>query len=354
MGNKLYINGIAGISAQAGEDIISGKIAEVHQNIFPAQDENYKEFIPPMMLRRMSKAVKMAITAGRKSLADAGVEEPDAIITGTGEGCKQDTGKFLKSMLQQEEGLLTPTSFIQSTHNTVGGQIALNLKCTAYNVTYTQACASLESALLDARLQFSEDPELKSVLVGGVDEIDENITPFYYLDGQLKMEQISNLELFNSNSPGSIASEGAHFFTISAESNNNSYARLEELSIFNSASEEEVEKRIEEFLNQNNISSAEVDVVVLGKNGDAKFDHYYTRLQEGVFSETLQLAYKHLVGEYNTASGYAIWLASEIFRRNEIPKIFRLNEEVIQAPEKILLYNQYQGRNHSLILLSRP
>ena len=215
MRNKLYINGIAGISAQAGDAVFSGKINEYQQNIFPAIDENYKEWIPPMMLRRMSKAVKMAIAAGRKSLIDAGIEDPDAIITGTGQGCKQDTGKFLKSMLQQEEGLLTPTSFIQSTHNTVGGQIALNLKCTAYNVTYTQNSASLESALLDARLQFLEDPAMNTVLVGGVDEIDENITPFDYLDGQLKKEQISNLQLFNSNSPGSITSEGAHFFTIS-------------------------------------------------------------------------------------------------------------------------------------------
>ncbi|MGB8373848.1 MAG: 3-oxoacyl-ACP synthase, partial [Salegentibacter sp.] len=111
MRNKLYINGIAGISAQAGGAVFSGKINEYQQNIFPAIDENYKEWIPPMMLRRMSKAVKMAIASARKSLADAGIEDPDAIITGTGQGCKLDTGKFLKSMLQQEEGLLTPTSF---------------------------------------------------------------------------------------------------------------------------------------------------------------------------------------------------------------------------------------------------
>ncbi|MGA9325093.1 MAG: 3-oxoacyl-ACP synthase, partial [Salegentibacter sp.] len=85
-----------------------------------------------------------------------------------------------------------------------------------------------------------------------------------------------------------------------------------------------------------------------------EFDDFYSHLQEGIFSEKLQLAYKHLTGEYNTASGYAIWLACELFRRNEIPEILRQNDKPSGEIRNILLYNQYRGRNHSLILLSHP
>ena len=55
------------------------------------------------------------------------------------------------------KNILTPTSFIQSTHNTVGGQIALGLECKGYNFTYVHASISFESALLDAQLQLAMD-----------------------------------------------------------------------------------------------------------------------------------------------------------------------------------------------------
>lgn len=351
MKNKLYINGISSISAQAGEEIFSGGIREYYQNIFPAIDKNYREFIKPMMLRRMSKAVKMGIAGAKIALADARVEMPDVIITGTGEGCKQDTGKFLENLLEQEENLLAPTSFIQSTHNTVGGQIALDLKCTGYNVTYTQDATSLESALMDAQLKLMEESELKSVLVGGVDETDEKITPLYSLDGQLKEENIKNIELLESTSPGTIASEGAHFFSISAEKNQKTYAELLDVKLFNSASSEEVENIIEKFLSSQDLMPKDIDVIILGNNGDARFDDFYKSLQKGMFGESLQLGYKHLVGEYNTAPGYALWLACQLFRRKTVPEILKLNQVKKNSFRHVLLYNQYLGRNHGLTIL---
>lgn len=70
--------------------------------------------------------------ASALAMKDANVESVDAIITGTGLGCIEDSEKFLKSILDNKEEFLTPTSFIQSTHNTVGAQIALysNVKAT--------------------------------------------------------------------------------------------------------------------------------------------------------------------------------------------------------------------------------
>ncbi len=86
MDRKMYINGMASIAAQTEEDLFNGDLKSFQQNIFPAIAVNYKEYIKPMMLRRMSKAIKMGLVAAKQALNEAGVEVPDSIIVGTGEG----------------------------------------------------------------------------------------------------------------------------------------------------------------------------------------------------------------------------------------------------------------------------
>jgi len=354
MKNNIYINGMGSISAQNNEEIFTGKVKEYNWNIFPAIDPDYRQFIPPMALRRMSKAVKMGFTAAKLALNESGISFPDAIITGTGQGCKQDTEKFLEEMLGQDEGLLSPTSFIQSTHNTVGGQIALHLKCNAYNVTYTQNSGSLESALIDAGLFLQESEEALNVLAGGVDEISPTISKFLYRDGQLKREEVSNTRLYDEPSPGTITSEGAHFFLLSSERKKETYARLIDIDLFHATGSSEVLAQMKKVLGSNNLSMADVDLVILGNNGDCRYDHFYHKLQQGAFSQIPQLCYKHLVGDYNTVSGFAIWLGSRILRSGTLPLIENGNFITPKRLKNILIYNQYLGENHSIILLGAP
>jgi 3-oxoacyl-[acyl-carrier-protein] synthase II len=137
-----------------------------------AQEPDYAGMISPMQLRRMSKAVRMGIGAAKACLADAGVEAPDGIATGTGLGCLQDTEVFLKKLVQQEEQMLTPTSFIQSTHNTVAGQIALLSHCHGFNTTVSQHGHSFEGAFVAAAMHMASNPGQK-LLCGGIDELTE-------------------------------------------------------------------------------------------------------------------------------------------------------------------------------------
>src|SRR5690606_23802730 len=134
---KVYINSIGSISAQRTfdntgflEDIVS-----YHETVIPAIDPNYKDYIPPAAARRMAKGIKMGVVASKIALNGAGLENVDAIITGTGMGCVIDSEKFVSAIIDNKEEFLTPTSFIQSTHNTVGGQIALGMGCKGYNFT---------------------------------------------------------------------------------------------------------------------------------------------------------------------------------------------------------------------------
>ena len=86
-----------------------------------------KQLIPDAGLRRrMSKVVKTAVATAIETIGGVeNIDSLDGIITATGWGCLTDSERFLRNIIVDKEQLLNPTPFIQSTFNTVGGQIAL-------------------------------------------------------------------------------------------------------------------------------------------------------------------------------------------------------------------------------------
>lgn len=130
-----------------------------------------KELIPEMNLRRrMSRVVKSGVAAGIESLLEFGGRAPvDAIVTATGLGCIADSEKFLDGLIANQEQMLNPTPFIQSTFNTVGAQIALLLGLHGYNSTYAHRWTSFENALTDAALRIGAGLS-RAVLVGAFDQ----------------------------------------------------------------------------------------------------------------------------------------------------------------------------------------
>ena len=133
-----------------------------------------RDYVKPLEARRMGKLMKASLLSSLKALKLAGVECPDAIITGTALGCWENSEALLMQMLEEGEVMLSPTNFMQSTHNTISSNIAIRLGCHGYNVTYTQSDDSLEWALRDARLLLASG-RYKTVLVGCHDET----TPLY-------------------------------------------------------------------------------------------------------------------------------------------------------------------------------
>ena len=133
-----------------------------------------REYVKPLEVRRMGKLMKASLLSSLKSLRQAGIDYPDAIITGTSLGCWENTETLLTQIELEGEVMLSPTNFMQSTHNTIGSNIAIRTHCHGYNVTYTQGDDSLEWALRDARRQLASG-RCKTVLVGCHDET----TPLY-------------------------------------------------------------------------------------------------------------------------------------------------------------------------------
>ena len=149
-----------------------------------------KVLIPDAGLRRrMSRVIKSAVATAVEAIGGVeGIKALDAIITATGWGCLADSEKFLRNLIAEREQLLNPTPFIQSTFNTVGGQIALLGHNHCYNVTYVNRSHSFEDALLDAAMRVA-DGESGNLLVGAFDEqtpsqhrIMERMGTFRYID----------------------------------------------------------------------------------------------------------------------------------------------------------------------------
>ena len=295
---KTYINGVGCVSAQRtfDTDFLEEVVINENENLLSIQVPVYKDFISPAAIRRMAKGVKNGIVASALAMKEANVETLDAIITGTGMGCIEDSDKFLHALIDNNEEFLTPTSFIQSTHNTVGSQIALGLQCKAYNFTYVNAAVSFESTILDAKMQI-EANEANTILIGGVDEMSDYTARLFQLAGFIKKESDAPFSVLDSKTTGAVYSEGATFFVLEDKKSPSTYAEIVDIAMINQLNVDEVEGQIQAFLKSNNLQIIDIDAVVLGYNGDVVYDNYYKNLSNNLFANTQQIYYKHLSGE---------------------------------------------------------
>lgn len=170
MTNRIYIRSAAQISVQ--KPLCEAWMADPVQlsgEYLRSQDPDFKPFLSPMQARRMGLILKRAIAVSLTALRNAGIECPDAIFTGTGLGCMENTENFLSAMCRDGEEMLPPTYFMMSTHNTISSAVAILLRCHGQNCTYSQKDISFESALLDAFLQLQVGG-ISNALVGVHDE----------------------------------------------------------------------------------------------------------------------------------------------------------------------------------------
>ena len=274
---------------------------------------DYKEIIAdPALRRRMSRIVKMGVACGLKCIEGLAPESIDAIITATGFGCLADTEKFIESIVANNERLLNPTPFIQSTFNTIGGQIALLRGIHSYNVTYAHRGLSFESALIDAAMQVNEGK--KNVLLGAIDEITTSSA-----DIQRRLGMTREYEL----------GEGANFFVLNAATSGNGQPAVLDIDTRSGKqTEDNLVEWIVEIANRNNIKTSDLCVVA---NCDAvTADSIANRLS--LKNKPLQFK----TCNYPTLSARAL--------------DFAINNS---TANNTLIISDYQHINHSLILLGR-
>jgi hypothetical protein len=336
----LYIHQTSCISPQAGIDAPRGPV----DNLLKAVEPSYQG-IPGGILRRMSKSVKMGVGAALSLLSC----DPRGILIGTGNGGTEDSMKFLKQIIDYDEGLLTPGTFVQSTANAIASQIGLLHHNKGYNTTYVHKGLAFESALIDASMLVNEHPG-HSYLIGGVDEISDHHHRFEYAEGWYKKEDMSGKDLYTADTPGSIAGEGSAMFVFSG-TRANALAEVKGILTLRSEDDNTIKAAIQLFLERHLPACILPDLLLSGENGDNRGLKGYERCEDMMASDTTIARFKHLCGEYPTASAYALWLACNLPPVLPGHMVKRLSKG--QPYRTILIYNQYEFSQHSLILLEK-
>jgi len=263
---------------------------------------NFKEYINPNTIRRMSEILRTAVTCSMNCLQQANIQQPDAIIVGTGLGCLHETEKFLENFISNEEGLISPTAFIQSTHNTIGGQLSIILGNHNYNMTHTQNALSFEHSMQDATLSIDEGKE--NILVGGADE------HIKLLDDVVNRLGFKNLHL----------TSGSSFFMLTKNRNENAIAKIIDVGTY--AFLESSEEAIRTFVNQNSINIRDIDLVLF-----SSLDKQDEEEMKSLFPGNKTIDYLKYAGTYFTNSAFALHYAIDVLRQkqNEIKRILICN-----------------------------
>lgn len=350
----VFISGLGCISPQQTINADFKTFAPISQEgdfLQCLQPESYKEFINPIISRRLSRIIKMGIASAVISQRESGVAEPGAIITGTGLGCVEDTEKFLMTMLDNNETLMNPTNFMQSTYNTISSQIAIILKCFGYNSTYVHRGFSFESALVDA-MDLIRTGNVESALVGGIDEFTANHFAVTSLTGRWRKNAQHHLDLAQNPENASIPGEGSVFAMLTSDKKAHSYAELKDVkTIYKPENVAVLKDAVDALLTRHNMHVEDIDALVLGMNGNRNENPWYQSLMD-VFPQSGALVFKNLCGEYYTASGFGLWLSAQIIRNNFVPEICKFKAAKAEKISNLLLYNHYAGEQHSLMLIS--
>ena len=275
---------------------------------------NFKEYINPSLIRRMTEILRTSVTCSTNCLSQANLQQPDAIIVGTGLGCLKDTEKFLKEYTSGNEGMISPTSFIQSTHNTIGGQISLILGNHSYNMTHTQNTLSFEHAIIDAVLNLDEGKN--NVLVGAADE---HIEVLDAISGELGF---TNLHL----------ASGASFFVLTNEKSSGTQAKISDVFTFGAI--HDFALSLKSFLSQN--ESITPDMVLFSSLSEINVKEL-----ENCFPGKPILNYCKYSGIYFSNSGFALHLAIDILQNKE-------------GVNKILICNNLNKNSLGLTIVEKP
>jgi beta-ketoacyl synthase-like protein len=363
-----YIHNTSCICSQQtfGDVNLSSYLAPAGNKLL-AIEPPYTE-IPEKILRRMGKAVRLGVGAAMPVVVSSG--NPDGVIIGTANGGMEDCIKFLNQIIEYEEGMLTPTNFVQSTANAVAGQVGLLLKNRGYNITHVHRGHSFENAMLDAAMYLSDNRD-SQLLLGAVDEISAYNYNIDLLAGWFKTAAGAGAEMYGLNDTGSYPGEGSAMFYVSAE-NNDGAVKLEALTTVTTENIDIIKDVFRAFLLKHELTEVSDDsralndepmgkrdyIFLSGENGDTRLQPYYDMCENLLHENTPVARFKHISGEFATASAIALWLCCDILRTKTVPR--HMWKRMPGAPKnnvsadvrKILMYNNHKGLQHTFMICS--
>ena len=263
-------------------------------------DPNFREWLNPLESRRMGKILKRALVTALKVMRDSGISQPDAIITGTGLGCIENTELFLDQLCQEGEEMLKPTHFMQSTHNTISSLIAIHTHCHGYNTTYSHKGISFESALLDAVTQLRLG-DIQTALVTANDEMTPTTFRILQRAGYVGQPQQAT------------ASEASVAMMLTTDPTDD-LCELESISI----------ALLPESPDLPDLPESPAPLLVLGNNGVASNDQLYAQIAARL-PHAQHFDYKRLFGEGYSSSALGVYAAAHLLHQGKAQRALFVN-----------------------------
>jgi hypothetical protein len=195
-----------------------------------------------------------------------------------------------------------------------------------------------------------ENPE-SGYLLGCTDEISHYNYNIDRLAGWFREEPVLNTDLFQKSARGTIAGEGSFMVWMNNKSTE-ALAELKAVKTIHSNDPEQVSEALKKFLSENLPENELPGLLLTGENGDERLLPYCDFVESCFDSSVTVGRFKHLCGEYCTASSFAVWLSIQIFATGVVPASLIKKNSTAKPIRHILIYNNYRGRQHAFILVS--
>lgn len=321
----VYINGWSNLSPQATfSSDISSPLVTATSVFLKAQDLDYKTLLPRPKLRRWNRIDRMGIATALQALKRANTPPLDAILASTAWGSVGATEQFLNTLTTHQERYVLPIDFVQSTHNTVAAQLALLLKNTNYNMTYTQGAISFELALWDAvdLLQ-----QVQHVLVSSADELTEPLCSL-----------LQRLACATIERP---MGEGATCFVLGKTPNSSSVARLVGIQIGYRFDEMARRHAVDQLLKTAGYSANDLDLVLTHQPPNVT--------DRALFAAIPWCTYEPWCGHYLTQTAFGLGLAVAAMAGDSLAQQLL---GVYSPLERIGVY-KHEGPHWSFVLIDK-
>lgn len=325
-------------------------------------------YVPQRAYRRLGRAQRMAIVTSELAIENIDLTdraERVAVCLGTGMGELGQTYRFLENMIRNDEAHPMPACFVNSVHNALAAQIAILLPCKGENHTFVHGATSFETALWQAR-QILKQGRAEYVLACGADEWIDGFVGARVGLGKFRSVPVPMDPMGAGNgAAGPVPGEGSAAFLLGRpESCTSRFAairavRARQRNPLNGGNAADSAVDIVDKTMQNaNRSLADVDLVILGANGDPELDDEYreacSALNAHAKRPLVYGVFKHVCGEFATAFAVAVALAVHSIESGGAADNLCILEGAPSGPvESVLVYNRSADGSESACLVAK-
>lgn len=313
-----------------------------------ALEPSYKAILPLRLLRQMSKAMRLTAGTGLP-LIHAQHRTLEGIILGMSPMSIDQSVHFIEQLKLYTKGWLSSQAFAETMAHLIAGALTILGQLGGACQTHINEGLAFEQALLDALIRLEQGSAAR-LLVGGVEVLSEITYAMHTTQGRVKSLPTTSKNLLQVGGLGTAWGEGATLFVAEAVASKQAKARIVDVHTCCFGSPEQMANELRGLLQCHHWAPEQVQGLVLGYNGDASTDVYYKTIEEQLFPKAGVWVYKHLMGDSTVANAQGCWLGLHLLQGNDLPKA-TVWRKPIHLPSRIIVYNQYAGTQHGIILM---